>query len=218
MAHATEHHGHATLVGSRNHFVIAHRAAGLDDASGTCVDHHVQTVAEREEGVAGDHSASQREIRVAGLDAGDAGRVQAAHLAGAHTHGHAALAEDDGVGLDELGHVPGEQQVVQLVLGGLLGGHHFQVSQGQLVGVGRLNQDAGADAFHVHGVAAIVPIGCAALGQVDLQDAHIHLGLEDGQRGGREAGRHQHFHKLLGDLLRSRFVQLGVQGNDAAKG
>ena len=49
---------------------------------------------------------------------------------------------------------------------GLLGGHHLQVGQRQLVVVGRLQQHAAADALHVHGVAALVPVGPAALGQV----------------------------------------------------
>ena len=34
MAHAGEHHREARLVGGRDHFVVAHRAAGLDDRVG----------------------------------------------------------------------------------------------------------------------------------------------------------------------------------------
>ena len=52
------------------------------------------------------------------LDAGDLGRIDAAHLAGADAQGHAAAAEDDGVGLDELA-TRGEEQVFDL-LGGRL--------------------------------------------------------------------------------------------------
>jgi hypothetical protein len=54
VAHAREHHGHAALVGGGDDLVVAHRAAGLGHAGGTCVHHHVKAVAEREEGVAGD--------------------------------------------------------------------------------------------------------------------------------------------------------------------
>jgi hypothetical protein len=78
------------------------------------VDDHVQPVAEGEEGVAGHRRAGQRQAGIAGLDAGDAGAVDAAHLAGAHAQRHAAGAEHDGIALDELGHLPGEQQVVHL--------------------------------------------------------------------------------------------------------
>ena len=76
VAHAAEHHGHAALVGGVNHFLVAHRAAGLDDAGGACIHHHVEAVAEGEEGVARHHGALQRQVGVAGLDAGDAGGVR----------------------------------------------------------------------------------------------------------------------------------------------
>jgi hypothetical protein len=51
VAHPGEHHGHAALVGSVYHFLIAHRAA----------------VAEGEEGVTGDHRALQSELAGYGL-------------------------------------------------------------------------------------------------------------------------------------------------------
>ena len=59
MPHAAEHHGHAALVGGGDHLGVAHRAAGLDDAGGAVVDHHVQPIAEREERVAGHGRALQ---------------------------------------------------------------------------------------------------------------------------------------------------------------
>ena len=109
VAHAGEHHGHAALVGGVDHFLVAHRAAGLGHAGCARIDHHVQAVAEGEEGIAGDHGVLQRELGRFGLDAGNAGRVQARHLACAHAHGHAALAEADGVALDLRGHLPGSK-------------------------------------------------------------------------------------------------------------
>ena len=62
-----------------------------------------------------------------GLDGRNAGRIEAAHLAGAHAHRHAVLAKHDGVALDELGHVPGKQHVLQLLFGGLQLGDHPQI-------------------------------------------------------------------------------------------
>ena len=59
VAHPGKHHRHATLVGSSNHLIVAHRAARLDDAGGTGIDHHVQTIAKRKERIACDHGASQ---------------------------------------------------------------------------------------------------------------------------------------------------------------
>lgn len=37
MPHAGEDHGKACLIGSRNHFLIADRAARLDDRACTCL-------------------------------------------------------------------------------------------------------------------------------------------------------------------------------------
>ena len=72
-----KHHRDAALVGGGDHLVVAHRAAGLDHAGGAGVDHHVEAVAEREEGIARDRRAGERQAGVLGLDAGDARRVDA---------------------------------------------------------------------------------------------------------------------------------------------
>ncbi|MEN9466033.1 MAG: hypothetical protein RL081_34, partial [Pseudomonadota bacterium] len=61
-------HKNKTHTGGGDHLVVAHRAAGLDDAGGTGVDDDIQTVAEREEGIAGYHGTGQAQIGVAGLD------------------------------------------------------------------------------------------------------------------------------------------------------
>jgi hypothetical protein len=47
----------------------------------------------------------------AGLERGDGGAVEPAHLPGADAHGRAALRVDDGVRLDVLGDRPGEEEV-----------------------------------------------------------------------------------------------------------
>src|SRR5687768_11886166 len=52
-----EHHRDAALVRCGDHLIVAHAAAGLDDAGGAGLDHHVEPVAEREEGVGGDGRA-----------------------------------------------------------------------------------------------------------------------------------------------------------------
>jgi hypothetical protein len=64
VPHAGEHHRHAALVGGGDDLLVAHRAAGLDHAGRACVDHHVQAVAEREEGVAGHAEPCQRQAGV----------------------------------------------------------------------------------------------------------------------------------------------------------
>ena len=69
------------------------------------------------------------------------------------------------------------------------------------------------------GVAALLKSAAARFEfrQCNLQHAHIGFGLENFQRFRRVSRRHEHFHKLLADLLRSRCVHCAVQGNDAAK-
>src|SRR6185369_13365871 len=56
---AGEHHGQAMLVGGGDDFLVAHRTARLDDGLGTGFSHHVDAVAEREEGVRGDDRTGQ---------------------------------------------------------------------------------------------------------------------------------------------------------------
>src|SRR5213079_395555 len=51
MARAGVQHHHAALVGGVDHFLVAHRSARLDHAGRAGVDHHVEPVAEREEGI-----------------------------------------------------------------------------------------------------------------------------------------------------------------------
>src|SRR5690606_12145731 len=53
VAHAGEYHGNARFIRGVDHFLVAHRAAGLDhraDADGGGI---VDAIAEREEGVGG---------------------------------------------------------------------------------------------------------------------------------------------------------------------
>ena len=62
----------AVLVGGGDDFLVAHRAAGLDHGRGAGLGHHVEAVAEGEEGIGGDHRAGQRQAGVLRLDRGDA--------------------------------------------------------------------------------------------------------------------------------------------------
>ena len=72
-------------------------------------------------------------------------------------------------------------------------------------------KQAGADALDVDRLRPCPSARGAAGRQVDLQNAHVDLGLEHFQRLGREAGRHQHFDELLAksaSAARSSSVQL----------
>src|SRR5688572_18581586 len=72
MPDAGEYHGDATLVGGGNHLVVAHAAAWLDHGAGSRIDHRIEAVAERKEGVRGGDRAFEGELRVLRLDDGDA--------------------------------------------------------------------------------------------------------------------------------------------------
>src|SRR5204863_4627040 len=109
VPHAGEHHGDAMLVGRLDHLVVAQAAARLDHRLRTRLRERVEAVAEGKEGIRRHSRAGERELRALCLERGDAHAVDAAHLAGADAKRRAALTEDDGVRLDELGHAPGEE-------------------------------------------------------------------------------------------------------------
>src|SRR3954468_23370600 len=99
VAHAGENHGDAMLVGRRDHLVVAHAAAWLDDCGGASFYNHIEAVAEWKESVGGHHRPGQLEAGVLRLDRGDARAVDTAHLARAHGERRAGAAEHDGVRL-----------------------------------------------------------------------------------------------------------------------
>lgn len=63
MAGAGEHHGEAFAVRGVDHFLVAHRAAGLYDRGGAGGGGGQQTVGEREEGVRRDHRTGGEGLR-----------------------------------------------------------------------------------------------------------------------------------------------------------
>lgn len=77
-------HDEGAFVGGVDDFLVAQGAAGLDDAARAGIGHHVEAVSEGKKCVAGDGGALQGELGVGGFDGGDAGGVQAAHLACAY--------------------------------------------------------------------------------------------------------------------------------------
>src|SRR5690242_13202541 len=51
MTHASEHHGHAVLVGRGDDFLVAPAASGLHDGGDAVLGRRIDAVAEREEGI-----------------------------------------------------------------------------------------------------------------------------------------------------------------------
>ena len=86
--------------------------------------------------------AAARSRRVGRLQGGDARRVDAAHLPGADADRRAVLGVDDGVRLDVLGHLEGEQQIGELRWRRLALGHDLQLGAVDHAVVARLHQEA----------------------------------------------------------------------------
>src|SRR5690554_5057787 len=154
MAHAGEDHGDAVLVGGVDDFLVTHGTAGLNHGGNTGFGGGINTIAEREERIRGHHRTLHFQVFVGGLDAGDLGAVNTAHLARANADGAAGFGIDDSVGFDVLGHFPGEQQVVEFLFGGLALGDHFHVFHSYHAQVTILHQQATGHPLVVHGLGA----------------------------------------------------------------
>lgn len=212
VAHVGEQHAHAVFVGGVDNLLIAHRATGLDDAGDTGGSRGVDTVAEREEGVGGHDGARHGQPFILGLDAGNLGRVDAAHLAGADADGLAVFGVDDGVGFDELGHFPAEQQVVQFGLGGLALADHLQIPERHHAKVALLHQQAAVDALEVKALCRRSPLAA-------LEQPHVLLGGDRVASLLADGGGDDHLDELaFDDGLGGGAIQFTVEGDDAAKG
>ena len=62
VAHAGEDHGEALVVGSGDHFLVAHRSARLDDGGGAGLGGRQQPIGERKEGVRGNDGAARQRL------------------------------------------------------------------------------------------------------------------------------------------------------------
>src|SRR5690554_63121 len=212
MAHAGEDHRDAVFVGSVNHFLVAHGAARLDDSGNARRRSGVDAVPEREESIRCHDRPLHFQAFVGGLDASNLGAVNAAHLTCAHADGAAGLGVHDGIGFHVLGHFPGEQQVVQFLLGGLALGDDFHVFHGDHAQVTVLHQQATGHALVVHGLGAL------AVELTTGQQAYVLLGSDNLNRFRRHARGDDDFHELaVHNGLGSGRVQFPVKGDDAAE-
>ncbi len=89
VADAGEDHGDAKTVGGGDHFLIADRAAGLDDGGCSGCGYGFQAIGEGKEGVGGGDAVGERQD---GFHGAEVGGVDAAHLAGADAEGLAVCA------------------------------------------------------------------------------------------------------------------------------
>ena len=110
-----EHHRHIVGVTCRDHLVVTHRTARLDDGTHTRLDGRLDSVGEGEEGVGGQNRPPRP---LTGLVAGDAHRIHAAHLACANSVDRCPARQHDRVGLDVLRDLVGEDQSRNLLVAG----------------------------------------------------------------------------------------------------
>src|SRR3954468_3995000 len=209
VPHAGEHHGDAALVRGRDHFGVAHAAAGLDYGGGARFGQGIEPVAKREECVRRHHRALEREAGGRGFHGGDAPAVDAAHLSRAHAERHAVAAEYDRVRLHVLGDAPGEHQVGALGLGRRGARDELEVLGVERSRVARLHEHPAAD--------ALVVVRLRAVGQRHLQHAEIFFPGKNSLRFSLDARRDHH----LGELGAERFgglrVERAVEGEDPAE-
>src|SRR5690554_1670822 len=212
MAHASEDHGQAMLVGGIDHFLIAHGATRLVHCGDTGCCGGIDAITEGEEGIGRHHGARYLQTFVRSLDAGDLGGVDAAHLAGADTDGLTVLGIDDGVGFDVLGHFPAEQQITNLLFGGLALGDDLQLRRIDHAQITVLYQQATVDTLVVKALRTL------AFPLAALKQTHIGLGSDNVRGFLGYARSDDHFHELaIHDRLGGLAVQLAVEGDDAAK-
>ena len=200
------------LVGRFDHLLVPHRAAGLDHRRHPRLGGSVQAVPKRKKGVRRHDRSGHFKPLVRRLQGGDSGADHAAHLARTDADGLPAPGIDDGVGLDEPGHLPGKSQVPRLLGGGLALSHHPQRPFIHLPLIGGLRQQAAA-----HGLDLNAPAG--ARERTAVQKAQVALGAGSGDRGRRDGRGDHHFGELpLEQYGQRRAVEFAVEGDDAAEG
>ena len=137
VADAGEDHGQAQAIGGGDHVVVAHRPAGLNDSGGSGLGDGFEPIGKGKESVGGRDASLERQHSFHGAEAR---RIDAAHLACAHTDGLPVTSIDDGIRLDVFRDRPGEEQGVELLLQGGAAGGDFQVGDGETRAVGVLQQ------------------------------------------------------------------------------
>ena len=149
VAYRGEDHGDAVFIGGGDHFGIADGTAWLDNGSRAGIGDDVKAVTERNESVRSDDGAFEGQPGVGSFHGGSTRSVHTAHLAGADAQCHAVSAEDDRVRFDELDDFRCEQHVLHLLGSRLFFRDDFQIACNDIHDVGRLDEQAAADAFEV---------------------------------------------------------------------
>ena len=198
------------FIGGGDDFFVAHRAAGLNHRGDACFTGCIDAVTEREEGVRSHDRSPDFQSGMFCLDPRDACAVDPAHLPGANANGHAVLAVDNSIRLDEFGDAPAEQQVIHFLVTGLALTYNVQLFVECKIGI--LYQQAAIDALEIE--ASLRRIQGAA-----LEQANVFL-LRYGT-GCRVADTRcdDDLDELAFDYrFRSNTVEFAIESDDAAEG
>ena len=159
-------------------------------------------------------SASPAALRgVLGLARGDAGGVDAAHLAGADADRGAVLGIDDGVRLHVLGDPEGEAQVGELGVGRRALGDDLELHLVDHGVVARLHQQAAGDRFHREARARADRAAPPA-----SSSRRFFFAPTMAIASSLGVGRDDDLGEDLGDRARGLGVERAVERDDAAEG
>src|SRR4249920_4048714 len=182
---------------SLDHFLVALRAAGLDESRDARVERELRPVREGEERIRGENGPLERMTELARLLDREPDRVDPARLPRADPERLAAARYHDRVRGDVLHDAPREQQVVPAI-GRDLAADYVRAPSVGLLAVPALDEEPAQDAP----VVALVFVRRPLLSL--LEHAHGGLACEDLERLPVEGRREQHLDELARELLCER--------------
>ena len=196
------------FVGGSDGFFVPDGAAGLDDGGDAGSGRGVNAVPEGEESVRGHYAALDG---FSGLHDADLGGVNAAHLTGADAHEFGALGVNDGVRLDVLAALPGEEEGFHFLFGGLALGDALQAVGAEDGEVSFLDEEAAYD-FSGHEAGGRAS-GFEPSGKILYRhDADVFLLADDFKSFRGVGGGNDRLDEDLGELFSERGFDGAVEG------
>ena len=195
MPAAGEGHGHATLVGGSDDFVVPLGAARLYGRGSAGLGGGDETIGKREKCIAANGAAVEIKPGLTSLPNRDAASIDAAHLAGTDTECTILGGINDGVGLNVLDGAPAEKHGLKFVLAWVALGDNFEIDGRGLPKVAFLHEERlGADGADVprHDVGRV---------EQQLDEAQVFLFLEQLECVGGEVWRDDDLGENLADRL-----------------
>ena len=199
------------FIGRGDDFVVAHRAAGLDDGFDAEFCGDIETVAEREECIGGHNCTGDFESFVLGLHGCDAARDYATHLACADAERHLVAHVDDRIRLHVLADLPREHEIVELGRSRLALGDDPEIGFRHHALIARLHEQAA-----VH--AAIFVTNVARFQAARAQHSNVLFASTHFERLGFDFRRDDQLDELtIDDGACGRCVQRTIERDDAAE-